>query len=98
MDVSTVLIAAACLAIPISVKYLLAFEIRRLLDTLESQEKEMKTLSWQLQALERERRVVSQALHQVENQRLRAQTRRHLVQDRLEQMRRKGEEKVLEMA
>ena len=86
MSTGTILLIALLLAIPISVKYLLAFEARNLLERLRDQEDEVKYLSAQWRALERERLVMRRAVNQVEGQRRQAQTRRGMVAEKLGQM------------
>lgn len=82
METTAILLAVVFLAVPISVKYLLAFEVRDMLETLKSQEKEVRVLTAQLRALEQERRVVERATAQVQTQRRRAQTQRSLAEER----------------
>ena len=90
MSTHIVIIAALFLAIPISIKYLLAFETRNLVESLKAQEKEVKFLSAQFQALEQERQVLRKAVNQIESQCRRARTRRSLVEEALGRMRHLG--------
>jgi FtsZ-binding cell division protein ZapB len=83
METKAILLAAAILAVPISVKYLLAFEVRTMLDVLRQQEREVRLLTAQLRALEQEKATVRRAAAQVETQRRRARAQRSLVQERL---------------
>ena len=86
METKAILLAAAFLAVPISVKYLLAFEVRNMLEILRNQEKEVRVLSAQLQALEQERRVVQRATAQIQTQRRRVQAQRSVAEERLEKV------------
>jgi hypothetical protein len=67
--VTAILLAAFFLAIPVGIKYLLAFETRGLMKILYEQEGEVRYLEAQLESLERERLVVSRAMDQVKDQR-----------------------------
>lgn len=84
METKAILLAATFLAIPIFVKYLLAFETRSMLEALKHREREVRLLTAQLQALEQEHRVVQRATVQVQTQRRRAQTQRGMAEERLE--------------
>jgi hypothetical protein len=88
METKAILLAAAFLAVPISIKYLLAFEARNMLDALKHREKEVRLLTAQLQALEQEHRVVQRATVQIQTQRRRAQTQRGMAEERLEHVQR----------
>ena len=98
MGIEHVVLAAGFLAIPVCVKYLLAFETRSLLENLKEQEEEVRYLSAQWRALERERQVLRRAVNQVANHHRQAQTRRGLIEERLEHLHRSGTEEVSEVA
>ena len=83
METKAVLLVAAFLAVPISIKYLLAFETRSMLEALKHREKEVRLLTAQLQALEQEYRVVQRATVQIQTQRRRAHTQRGMAEERL---------------
>ena len=83
METKAVLLAAVFLAVPISIKYLLAFEVRSMLEALKDREREVRLLSAQLHALEQEHRVVQRATVQIQTQRRRAQTQRGMAEERL---------------
>jgi hypothetical protein len=83
METQAIVVAAAFLAVPISIKYLLAFHVRNMVDDLKHREKEVRALSAQLQALEQEMRVIQRATVQVQSQFRRAQTHRSMAEERL---------------
>ena len=97
MSIEHVVLAAGFLAIPVCVKYFLAFETRSLLENLKEQEEEVRYLSAQWRALERERQVLRRAVNQVASQHRQAQTRRGLIEERLEHLS-AGAEEVSEVA
>ena len=84
--VTTIMLAAFFLAIPMGIKYLLAFETRGLMKILYDQEGEVRYLEAQLESLERERLVVSRAIDQVKDQRRWVSVRRSTKAEELEQM------------
>jgi F0F1-type ATP synthase membrane subunit b/b' len=86
MTTEITLIAALLLALPILVKYLLAFQLRKLLELLKARDREVRALLAQLQALRQEALAVRQARRRVEQQHQRAQVRRSLIEERLGQM------------
>ncbi len=85
MSTQITLIAALLLAVPIFVKYLLAFQLRQLLEVLKAKDREVRSLLSQLQALRQEQLVVRKARMRVQQQHQRAQVRRSLVEERLVQ-------------
>ncbi|MBI2503045.1 MAG: hypothetical protein HYW07_07400 [Candidatus Latescibacteria bacterium] len=87
MSTQITLIAALLLALPILVKYLLAFQLRRLLEALKAEDRQVRSLLAQLQALRQEQLVVRKARLRVEQQHQRAQVRRSLIEERLVQAR-----------
>ena len=87
MSAGFILLAAFFIAIPVFVKYFLAFETREMLDTLKQQDREVQNLFYELQALEQERAVLRRAIHQIENQRMRVQTRKSISEESLGRMR-----------
>jgi hypothetical protein len=76
MSIGVILLTAFLLAIPIFIKYFLAFETKNLLDNLKECEEEVKYLSAQWRAMERERLVMRRAINQVSSQERSARTRR----------------------
>jgi hypothetical protein len=82
-----ILLSALFLAIPVWIKYLLAFQARELIATLKRQEREVQILTAQLRATDREFVVVNRAFRQVETQHRHARTRREIAQDRLTRLR-----------
>ncbi|MCC7263234.1 MAG: hypothetical protein IT369_12015 [Candidatus Latescibacteria bacterium] len=86
MSTQITLIAALLLAVPILVKYLLAFQLRQLLDQLKAKDREVRALLAQLQALRQEQLAVRKAKMRVEQQHQRAQVRRSLIEERLGQV------------
>lgn len=86
MSTEITLIAALLLAAPILVKYLLAFQLRKLLDVLKARDREVRALLAQLQALRQEQLAVRKARMRMEQQHQRAQVRRSLIEERLGQL------------
>ena len=89
-----VLFSAFLLAVPVSIKYLLAFQTRHLVGILKRREREVQQLAAQLEAMERESLVVSRAVRQVDGQRHQARVRRQRVGDKLEQTKREVAEET----
>ena len=87
MDADYLFLSAAMLAIPMSMKYLLAFEIRKKVAVLRARERHVEAMANRLEALEREQDVVHGALVQVEDQRRWAQTRRGMIEEELRRIR-----------
>ena len=75
MSIGFILLIAFLLAIPILIKYFLAFETKSLLDNLRECEEEVKYLSAQWRALEREQLVMRRAISQVSSQKRSARNR-----------------------
>ncbi len=86
-EVAFILLSAFFLAIPVSIKYVIAFQARGMVDQLREQERMVHMLSLQLDAMESEKVVLRRALAQVGTQRRQAQNRRLTQEDRLGQMR-----------
>ena len=86
MSIGHILLAAAIFAIPVLLKYFLAFETRSLVESLRSREEEVRRLSAQWRSLERERLVMRRAINQVRTQKRHAAQRR----ERLELLHRQG--------
>jgi len=86
-EVVFILLSAFFLAIPVSIKYAIAFQTRGMLDQLRQQERLVQLLSLQLDAMESEKTVMRRALAQVGTQRRQAQNRRLTQEERLTQMR-----------
>lgn len=87
MSSGLILLAAFFIAIPIAVKYALAFETKNLLDQLKKQEGEVKYMAAQLHALEREKIVTRRAMRHVRGQHQQAQVRRSMIEEKLERTR-----------
>ena len=83
MSVEQILIAALLLAVPISMKYVLAFEVRKMVAILKANERHVARLTTRRAALGRERDVVASALAQVEGQGRRSRTRHSLIEEEL---------------
>ena len=83
MGADYLIMSAVMLAIPMSMKYLLAFEIRKKVAVLRARERQVEAMANRLEALEREQGVVHGALVQVEDQRRWAQTRRGMIEEEL---------------
>ncbi|MGY8824335.1 MAG: hypothetical protein ACKVJG_10440 [Candidatus Latescibacterota bacterium] len=86
-EVVFILLSAFFLAIPVAIKYAIAFQTRGMLDQLRQQERLVHLLSLQLDAMESEKTVIRRALAQVGTQRRQAQNRRLTQEERLTQMR-----------
>jgi len=84
--VTAIFLAAFFLAIPVGIKYLLAFETRGLMKILYEQEGEVRYLEAQLESLEREQLVVKRAMNQVKDQRRWVDVRKSSKTQELEQM------------
>jgi len=84
MSVQHILLAALLLAVPISMKYVLAFEVRKMVAILKANERYVSRLTSRCAALDRE--VVANALAQVEDQGHRSRTRRSLIEEDLERI------------
>lgn len=89
-----VLFSAFLLAVPVCIKYLLAFQTRHLVETLKRREREVQQLVAQFEAVERECLVVSRAVRQIDGQRRQARVRRERVGEKLEQTRREVAEET----
>jgi len=87
MSAQVILLASLFLAVPISLKYLLAFETRNTVVQLKRQEGTVKALSARLIALDREHDVVSGAILQVHEQSRWAETRARMVEEELTRVR-----------
>jgi hypothetical protein len=87
-DAGFILLSALFLAVPVSVKYLLAFQTRTLVEALRLREREVQLLVARLQATEQECRVVGRAVRHVAIQRRQAHDRRELMSERLDYVRR----------
>jgi hypothetical protein len=81
MTIGHILLSAVLFAIPVLLKYYLAFETRSLVENLRSQEEEVRRLSAQWQALERESLIMRRAVKQVATQKRHAATRRERLED-----------------
>ena len=87
MSVEAILIAALCVAVPVTLKYILSFEIGQQMAMLKAGEREVTGLSNRLAALKQEHGIVRRAASQVLNQRRWADTRRALMEEELGQWR-----------
>ena len=87
MDIGLILLVALFLAIPVAVKYALAFETKSLIDQLRKQEEEVKYMAVQLRALEREKIVARRAMRHVRGQHQQAEVRRSMISEKLERTR-----------
>ena len=88
--VDHILLASLLLAVPLSMKYVFAFEVRKMVAILKAKERQVARLTSRFTALERERGVVEGALLQVEDQRRWASTRRSLIEEELVRVQRHG--------
>mgnify|MGYP003334709114 CR=1 FL=1 len=90
-EVGFILLSALFLAVPVVIKYAIAFQVRGLLDHVRSQERLVHALSIQLDGLESEKVVVRRALSQVRSQRTQAAVRRQQEEERLQRVRQLAE-------
>jgi hypothetical protein len=91
-EVGFILLSALFLAVPVSIKYLLAFQMRHMVTVLKRQEREVQQLAMYLEAIEHESLVTRRAVRQVEGQRRQAQARRELIEDKLDRVRKTAAE------
>ena len=91
MSAVTILLVSAFVAIPLGLKYLFAFETRKLLAEYKERESDVLAMSAELRALKQESRVTRRALHQIEGQRRKAHARRTVAERRLTQWRSAGD-------
>ena len=87
MTADVILTTALFIAVPVTLKYFLAFEIRTQVARLKTGEREVAGLSNRLAALNQEQDNVRRALTQVQRQRRWAQTRRSLIAQELGRIR-----------
>jgi len=85
-----ILLSAVLVGVPISLKYVLAFEMRNLVSLMKSRERELAGLNAKLSALDREYDVVISAAEQVRDRQKWAATRRDRMADELTQAQRLG--------
>ena len=88
MSAELILLSALLVGVPISLKYILAFEMRNLVSMMKAREREVESLSARLTALDREYDVVTGAAEQVRDRQKWAATRRDRMADRLVQVQR----------
>lgn len=88
MSAEFILLSAVLVGVPISIKYVLAFEMRNLVSLMKAREREVAGLTAKLNALDREYEVVIGAAEQVRDCQKWAATRRDRMADELVQVRR----------
>ena len=88
MSAELILLSAVLVGVPISIKYVLAFEMRNLVSLMKAREREVAGLTAKLNALDREYEVVIGAAEQVRDRQKWAATRRDRMADELDQARR----------
>ena len=81
--IAFILVSAALLSVPVTVKYCLALATRQLVESVRQRERDHRALAAQLEALEQECLITRRALRQVEGLRRQAEARRSLATDRL---------------
>lgn len=81
--ITFILLSAALLTVPVTVKYCLALATRQLVEAARRHERDLRALTAQLEALEREDLVTRRALRQVQGLRRQAEARRGLAEERL---------------
>ena len=90
MSAELILLSAVLVGVPISLKYVLAFEMRNLVSMMKARERELAGLTAKLNALDREYEVVIGAAEQVRDRQKWAATRRDRMADELVQVQRHG--------
>ncbi|MBT4100426.1 MAG: hypothetical protein HOM68_03400 [Gemmatimonadetes bacterium] len=88
MGVEHIFLASLLLAIPISARYVTAFQLRTLQDQLHHREREIETMLAHLKGLRHEELITRRASHQVTKQQRWAGTRRQIMAMELERVRR----------
>ena len=86
-DVAFILLSAFFLAVPVVIKYTIAFQTRSMLSQLRNQERSVRALSLQLKGMQSEKMAVRRALTQVYAQRRQADVRRQLQEEQLKHVR-----------
>ena len=86
-DVAFILLSAFFLAVPVVIKYTIAFQTRSMLSQLRNQERSVHALSLQLEGMQSEKMAVRRALTQVYAQRRQADVRRQLQEEQLKHVR-----------
>ena len=86
-DVAFILLSAFFLAVPVVIKYTIAFQTRGRFNQLRGQEQLVHALSLQLEGMQSERVAVRRALTQVHAQRRQADARRQLQVEQLQHVR-----------
>ena len=86
-DVVFILLSAFFLAIPVVIKYTIAFQTRGMVSQLRNQERLVHTLSLQLEGVQSEKLAVRRALSQVHAQRRQANARRQMQEEQLHHVR-----------
>ena len=86
-DVAFILLSAFFLAVPVVIKYTIAFQTRSMLSQLRNQERSVHALSLQLEGMQSEKIAVRRALTQVHAQRRQADVRRQLQEEQLQHVR-----------
>lgn len=86
-DVAFILLSAFFLAVPVVIKYTIAFQTRSMLRQLRNQERSVHALSLQLEGMQSEKMAVRRALTQVHAQRRQADVRRQLQEEQLQHVR-----------
>ncbi len=87
MGVEHIFLASLLLAIPISARYVTAFQMRTMQDQLLRREREIESMLSHLKGLRQEELITRRATHQVTNQHRWAGTRRQIMAMELERLR-----------
>ena len=87
MGVEHIFLASLLLAVPISARYITAFQMRTLQDRLRHREREIETMLAHLRGMRQEELITRRASHQVHDQRRWADTRRQIMAMELERVR-----------
>ena len=85
-EATFILLSALLLAVPVTIKYTLAFRTRKLVGELRRRERDVQRLRARVEAVEQEAVVVARAVRQVDTQRRHAGARKAMVEDRLENL------------
>ena len=87
MTAEVILYCSLFVAIPVGIKYYLAFKARTMLDQLEVLEEEVQQLVVKWHGLKHEKKVVHRALSQMETHQRRVAAQKNMAADTLERVR-----------
>jgi predicted membrane chloride channel (bestrophin family) len=97
MTAEMIIVCALFAAIPVGIKYYLAFKARTMLDRLEDLEKEVQQLVIKWRGLKREKKVLGRALQQMETHQRRISTQKSMAVDTLARVRQLRQEDEVDL-